>query len=143
MKEKFIKYSKFLVLLLIVPLMFCFTACGNKTTKSGHDYSIEYTSIEDNSTYFYLVVNVISRFVEEDSHVILSNDFAVKKNGLPICADGITKFNSNIIHSNIVISGLQSVSIYFKCPIKEIDNPATFYYQGKELKLGEKLYIDL
>lgn len=137
MKSKILSFSKYLAVLFVIPLIFCFTACGNK-----NNYSVEYASIEDKGTYFYLVIDIKRNF-EKNCYVdILSRDFAVKKDGLPISAKYIAKVDSNSFAFKLSTDEDMSILVSFELSIEELDKPVTFYYQGKELKLGEKIVIE-
>lgn len=62
MKEKFVKYSKILVLLLIIPLMFCFTACGKSNEDEDYKFNHDRTKITNkyNNMYDYIQVKDIN-----------------------------------------------------------------------------------
>lgn len=64
MKEKFFNYSKFLVLLLIFPLLFCFTACGKSNEDEYYKFNHDKTKITNkyNNMYNYIQVKEIKLY---------------------------------------------------------------------------------
>lgn len=140
-----------ILVLSIVVIILSVNLNKNKSPNQINNvYSIQYSSIEDKSTFIY-----VNFYVETDEEfTIYSNDFVVLINGIPVKADGmVTGYSTSISQSgantatfigpSLKITKSGMIKIEFKHQLSEFDSPLSFYYKGTKLDFGQKISFNI